>query len=523
MALLLYNNGSQNVMIDPLTPEGKDYISSGFKPGSFNVPSVTSPTPTQPTSTVQPATNMASAPTAQPVAQQQPTQPTQPTSTSPAAQEQTPQPTTPAVNPYTAAQGYTGPSIVDFLTKAGQPSDFNSRLALATKSGIINYTGTATQNTQLLNTLRAGKPLIAPAPVTTAPSGTAQTTTQNAPQGQTGATTGTPEGGLPTEPEQTEQEKWISTVEQLMTDYGITKADKTTNPVKVFSDAYKEIMTSMGTPTIQAEFERVNKEYADMQTELSNKVQDINDNPWYTEAYRQGKIESLNNRYQGKLQALNGQLTVYKGIYDDAVQQAQFIAGQVGTAYNNNLNLEQDLMMKAIDAANEQLKAQNTLQKTIEVSPGATIYDPNTGEAIYTAPTTKQLNTTTKTTTAPTTGFTPTEKKKLEQAGLLNKPRQEQLNYLYGATTPSEGDAKFYADQITNLNKTFINDDGSVKWSSIPQNIRSQVYDILASNTEEAPPEGGNIISKTVDIVGGTAQAIGQAGASYISKFLNLF
>src|SRR3990167_4934280 len=43
-------------------------------------------------------------------------------------------------------------------------------------------------------------------------------------------------------------------------------------------------------------------------------------------------------------------------------------------------------------AAQKELQAQALAQKPIEVSPGATLYDPITGEAIYTAPTTKQLS-----------------------------------------------------------------------------------------------------------------------------------
>src|SRR5690625_267081 len=53
---------------------------------------------------------------------------------------------------------YKGNSIVDYLKSIGQPSSFNHRKALASKHGISNYTGTAAQNTRLLNALRGGKP-----------------------------------------------------------------------------------------------------------------------------------------------------------------------------------------------------------------------------------------------------------------------------------------------------------------------------------------------------------------------------
>ena len=51
---------------------------------------------------------------------------------------------------------YTGDSIVDYLKSIGQPSSFAHRKNLAAKHGIRNYTGTASQNLQLLRILRDG-------------------------------------------------------------------------------------------------------------------------------------------------------------------------------------------------------------------------------------------------------------------------------------------------------------------------------------------------------------------------------
>lgn len=45
-------------------------------------------------------------------------------------------------------------SVVDYLGSKGQASDFGSRTALANQYGITNYTGTASQNTQLLRALQ---------------------------------------------------------------------------------------------------------------------------------------------------------------------------------------------------------------------------------------------------------------------------------------------------------------------------------------------------------------------------------
>ena len=64
-----------------------------------------------------------------------------------------PKPSKPAKKP---ASSYKGSSLVDYLKSVGQPSSFKYREKLANQKGIINYKGTPSQNTQLLNILRNG-------------------------------------------------------------------------------------------------------------------------------------------------------------------------------------------------------------------------------------------------------------------------------------------------------------------------------------------------------------------------------
>lgn len=62
----------------------------------------------------------------------------------------------PAIQPSNPVSSYTGNSIVDALNMGGQSSDFSSRTKLAQQYGIQNYSGTADQNTQLLQKYRQG-------------------------------------------------------------------------------------------------------------------------------------------------------------------------------------------------------------------------------------------------------------------------------------------------------------------------------------------------------------------------------
>lgn len=85
---------------------------------------------------------------------------------------------------------YSGVSLVDALNQAGQPSDFASRKALATSQGISNYTGTAEQNTSLLNQYKQGLALanqsgvVSPSGQGAGASGVTQFMNASTPEGQ---------------------------------------------------------------------------------------------------------------------------------------------------------------------------------------------------------------------------------------------------------------------------------------------------------------------------------------------------
>lgn len=65
--------------------------------------------------------------------------------------------TTTSTTSYYAKTTYTGNSIVDALKSISVDSSFSNREKIAKANGISNYTGTATQNTTLLNLLKQGK------------------------------------------------------------------------------------------------------------------------------------------------------------------------------------------------------------------------------------------------------------------------------------------------------------------------------------------------------------------------------
>lgn len=59
-----------------------------------------------------------------------------------------------AATPVAKVSAPSSGSIVDYLSSQGKATDYNSRAGLASQYGISGYSGTADQNTQLLNSLR---------------------------------------------------------------------------------------------------------------------------------------------------------------------------------------------------------------------------------------------------------------------------------------------------------------------------------------------------------------------------------
>ena len=140
-------------------------------------------------------------------------------------------------------------SIVDYLSSAGKDSSFSARQSLAAKMGIQNYTGSASQNTSLLNSLRQllTKPETAPRPLATPttkafgpqpfigprqlPQQPAQQASQTATRTLPGAT-GSPTGGAKIQPPQPQMEQPQQPQEQ----------PQQSNYQKVFDDTIMAMM-----------------------------------------------------------------------------------------------------------------------------------------------------------------------------------------------------------------------------------------------------------------------------------------
>lgn len=211
-----------------------------------------------------------------------------------------------------AAIGYAGPSVVDYLHSVGQASDFGSRSKLAAANGIVNYSGTAAQNTQLLNTLRTQHP-------TNTPAGGSITTPTG---GTTGAASSSP----------------------IANSGKYTGLDPVTKQVQMYQDTYK----ALGLNTIKDQWDTYNKQLADVTNELNDKISAVQNDPWMAQSVVDRTVQKLQTAYAVKIDTYTKLATLAETAYTKGTAQVDNIV----SGANADIKAANDLAQKQIDAAN---------------------------------------------------------------------------------------------------------------------------------------------------------------------------
>lgn len=162
-----------------------------------------------------------------------------------------------------------------------------------------------------------------------------------------------------------QQNKKLEQANTLLSQYGIT-ADANafaTNPIKSFGDLYKSIITQLGLPDLKSQIDTVLKEQKGMMQELADKTADINEDPWLTEGVRVSRIRKLQERYEGKLGALNSSLQLMQALYEEGAQEARFVATETLNAYNQERAFQQDQLEFAINRQDRLAAAEQDLKQ----------------------------------------------------------------------------------------------------------------------------------------------------------------
>lgn len=168
----------------------------------------------------------------------------------------------PSYNNATKPNTYQGNSIVDALSQGGQASDFASRTKLAQTYGIQGYTGSAQQNTELLQKYRQGLQ-------------TAQSSGTTAPTSSSGGTAAVKSMIPPptTLPEANPMDAILAQdkgYQQLQKDYSDYKSSLSQQ--QTLQEQYKQMETESGLPALKTEAMNMKNVIEGTESDIRNEI-----------------------------------------------------------------------------------------------------------------------------------------------------------------------------------------------------------------------------------------------------------
>ena len=150
-----------------------------------------------------------------------------------------------------------------------------------------------------------------------------------------------------------------------MQNYGVmtTAEDFNTNPLKAFMETYQQIWNTLGLTDLKTSYQQLADEKAE-------KIADVNDNPWLSEAERSRRITKLDTKYDEKLKTT-------LALFEAGQKEAQFVTSNALESYYKEKTFDQQVLLKQMDLA-EQLA--DSYKSVKEVRGG--LFDLKTGEWI---------------------------------------------------------------------------------------------------------------------------------------------
>lgn len=273
---------------------------------------------------------------------------------------------------------YQGASIVEYLNSIGQASDYNTRSQLAAELGITGYTGTAAQNTQMLQSLRDlngnGSAPTAVAGANFAGNGGSSTVPNASKEGINELNLGEDTRTI------------LENAQAIAKQFGWTAPDPQNSPLNIATNLFNQGLQSFGLNDLKTEISNTIKAQSELNNKKSQEIADVNSNPWLTEGERIQRIRNIDGKYETRLDTLINTLQLYDSQYKTGLDQVQWQVGQAMDAYQSAESGNEKTLSEALSIAEKIQEARAKENKPVELSAGATLYDPKTGKAIITAP-----------------------------------------------------------------------------------------------------------------------------------------
>jgi len=198
-----------------------------------------------------------------------------------------------------------------------------------------------------------------------------------------------------------------------------------TNPTKTIKDLVSEIMQVTGLPDAKAQIEEISSNIEVLENERDREIDEINDNPFISAGTKRARIEKIQDKYEKRIANRVNRLQLIQGAYDDARQEAQFVATTAINLYDKNRDFEQGRLEFLMEQAEKQVAAKSKLNPGFELSPGQSRFEYNdeTGQyeqiaSVAPRPTSRSKSGSGSGSGTAGGGYTPQEERKLRAAGI---------------------------------------------------------------------------------------------------------
>ncbi len=136
----------------------------------------------------------------------------------------------------------------------------------------------------------------------------------------------------------------------VLDSYGVS-ATPGVSPLSTYTQAYTQVLSSLGLGDINTEIKNTEQAYTDLQSKKEDEITSANENPWYSESDREAKLQAITNDYAARESDMTGQLSLYNSIYQNGISEANFVATQATSAYQFDVTTKQQLDATALTNA----------------------------------------------------------------------------------------------------------------------------------------------------------------------------
>lgn len=160
--------------------------------------------------------------------------------------------------------------------------------------------------------------------------------------------------------------------DQLFGQYGVdTKSVQKgfqINPTMTLSSLIKQVMEATQLPDIRSQITSQSNDIESLENERDTKIAEVEDNPFQSSRSKQQIVQKITNEYDLKLKNRINRLTLLQNSYDDARQQAQYVATTAINFYSKEQDRYLNQLEKEMDREEKRLEADKKLDEPLSVA-----------------------------------------------------------------------------------------------------------------------------------------------------------